>query len=375
MTEEYVKVKTGPYVEVAQPKRMMNKVSQAFKRSDGDTIIVSSIPNGHGEQNGKPELSSPALSATGPIMQGPPPSPPISEGEVEQDESESSHALSDHVFETSSVHSGPPLSPLTEVTEVTTITTPSLYTSSLTAEPSDLAASPIKTSSTSTPVKPPHLTVPTQRRVSSGSATSRTGSLAVVRANRLAQQRNTSSPVGSQDDGTRVVDVSDEGDMESKAGPSRQANPPPAQPRTQPLGTPVTPQPRVSRRNTNPNPPVGPAAFPPRSPLMHTQSTLSVSPSLRSRTMVPGLDGSALDSDILAHAEEIRRERLERKQKKASAADAVPEPTAETAEKKPEAKREETKVLVGNLIGEDHVNYVLMYNMLTGIRIGVSQMC
>ena len=29
--------------------------------------------------------------------------------------------------------------------------------------------------------------------------------------------------------------------------------------------------------------------------------------------------------------------------------------------------------LVGNLIGEDHVNYVLMYNMLTGIRIGVSR--
>jgi 1-phosphatidylinositol-4-phosphate 5-kinase len=29
-------------------------------------------------------------------------------------------------------------------------------------------------------------------------------------------------------------------------------------------------------------------------------------------------------------------------------------------------------VLVGNLIGEGHVNYVLMYNMLTGIRIGVS---
>jgi hypothetical protein len=27
---------------------------------------------------------------------------------------------------------------------------------------------------------------------------------------------------------------------------------------------------------------------------------------------------------------------------------------------------------VGNLIGEDHVNYVLMYNMLTGIRVGVS---
>ena len=31
------------------------------------------------------------------------------------------------------------------------------------------------------------------------------------------------------------------------------------------------------------------------------------------------------------------------------------------------------KPLVGNLIGEGHVNYVLMYNMLTGIRIAVSR--
>lgn len=31
----------------------------------------------------------------------------------------------------------------------------------------------------------------------------------------------------------------------------------------------------------------------------------------------------------------------------------------------------EDKPMIGNLIGEDHVNYVLMYNMLTGIRIGV----
>lgn len=30
------------------------------------------------------------------------------------------------------------------------------------------------------------------------------------------------------------------------------------------------------------------------------------------------------------------------------------------------------KIIKGKLIGEDHVNYVLMYNMLTGIRIGVS---
>ena len=32
-------------------------------------------------------------------------------------------------------------------------------------------------------------------------------------------------------------------------------------------------------------------------------------------------------------------------------------------------------VLVGNLIGQDHANYVLMYNMLTGIRIGVRGSC
>ncbi|KAF9232464.1 hypothetical protein BU15DRAFT_90638 [Melanogaster broomeanus] len=36
-------------------------------------------------------------------------------------------------------------------------------------------------------------------------------------------------------------------------------------------------------------------------------------------------------------------------------------------------KEDDNRVLVGNLIGEDHVNYVLMYNMLTGIRIAVSR--
>lgn len=34
---------------------------------------------------------------------------------------------------------------------------------------------------------------------------------------------------------------------------------------------------------------------------------------------------------------------------------------------------EEPKALIGNVIGEEHDNYVLMYNMLTGIRIGVSR--
>lgn len=30
------------------------------------------------------------------------------------------------------------------------------------------------------------------------------------------------------------------------------------------------------------------------------------------------------------------------------------------------------RVMIGTPIGEDHVNYVLMYNMLTGIRVSVS---
>ena len=33
---------------------------------------------------------------------------------------------------------------------------------------------------------------------------------------------------------------------------------------------------------------------------------------------------------------------------------------------------DESRALVGNIIGEGHANYILMYNMLTGIRIGVS---
>jgi 1-phosphatidylinositol-4-phosphate 5-kinase len=76
----------------------------------------------------------------------------------------------------------------------------------------------------------------------------------------------------------------------------------------------------------------------------------------------------------LAHSEQIRRERLERRQKKANAENPLEAAAvAPQASSKPERKgTEDPKVLVGNLIGEDHVNYVLMYNMLTGIRIGVS---
>ena len=59
-----------------------------------------------------------------------------------------------------------------------------------------------------------------------------------------------------------------------------------------------------------------------------------------------------LVSDMQQQAEQIRRERLSKRVKQAD---------------------EAPHVLVGNLISEGHVNYVLMYNMLTGIRIAVSR--
>lgn len=138
-----------------------------------------------------------------------------------------------------------------------------------------------------------------------------------------------------------------------------------------------------------------------RIPLTHSMSHTHVQGiSSEQKTEVPGLDGSALDSDILAEADRLRRERLSRRQKKKDSIgqdsvepQVVPEgralddgsslpaqasherPMHVAAQRKLSEKEHEIaeRVLVGNLIGEGHVNYVLMYNMLTGIRIGVSR--
>ncbi|KAJ6577316.1 SAICAR synthase-like protein [Mycena capillaripes] len=78
-----------------------------------------------------------------------------------------------------------------------------------------------------------------------------------------------------------------------------------------------------------------------------------------------------LASDIQLHADQIRRERMSKRAKQQQEAEA-----ALTRNERAPPRRDSTKddvVLVGNLIGEDHINYVLMYNMLTGIRIGVSR--
>jgi len=67
-----------------------------------------------------------------------------------------------------------------------------------------------------------------------------------------------------------------------------------------------------------------------------------------------------LEEDIQIQAEQIRRERKRKQAEEVAAAEVAPQGRDEYP-------------LVGNLIGEDHANYVLMYNMLTGIRIAVSR--
>ncbi|KAF9269565.1 SAICAR synthase-like protein [Marasmius fiardii PR-910] len=80
--------------------------------------------------------------------------------------------------------------------------------------------------------------------------------------------------------------------------------------------------------------------------------------------LFPSDDPSDMSNDIQLHAERIRRERQEKRAKAEAAL---------TREMSAITHKDEEVPLVGNLIGEDHVNYVLMYNMLTGIRIGVSR--
>lgn len=189
----------------------------------------------------------------------------------------------------------------------------------------------------------------------------------------------------------------------SQASPSMVSQ---ALPRTSFSSTTSTlgPPPQAIRRNTFTNTPGAPSygsTSNGRMPLTHSvsQSDIAAGPSSsrRQQVEVPGLDGSALDWDIVAETERLRRERLSRRQKKKTppeidvspemglaqddqALPLPPPPRIVDAQASPKAgqrkmsEREQgqERVLVGNLIGEDHVNFVLMYNMLTGIRIGVS---
>ncbi|GJE99794.1 phosphatidylinositol phosphate kinase-like protein [Phanerochaete sordida] len=85
-----------------------------------------------------------------------------------------------------------------------------------------------------------------------------------------------------------------------------------------------------------------------------------------------------LASDIQQQAEQIRKERLskrkaqEAEQEKLRAEQEAHKLARTTSLVRAYSNREE-KPVVGNLIGEGHVNYVLMFNMLTGIRVSVSR--
>ncbi|WVW81386.1 hypothetical protein I302_103378 [Kwoniella bestiolae CBS 10118] len=338
-------------------RKVIKKISSVFKRDSNDPI------------------STTATGGRSPVMQGPPPSPPLSEnGDLDNTSvfaSETTDTVDhhhDHLHQDETL-----LSPVDEVPSHSDSIPPPTDSPSIahtfTTEPIDLGGSP-------TSLAPPVLSA--TRRVSSGSATSsRAGSLTVVRSGRLAPQRD--QPESSTSHGNVGLGL-------SKNLPDL----PMDQERRGSEGS-ILSAPRPTRRSTNPSP-ITPSS--PRSPLPHSHSHFSPSPlPQNSMTPIPGLEGAALASDILAQTELLRQQRFERRQKKASAqsgsgAPAIapaadvqdnevqpqpqqpPLPKARSEEK---PKEQEAKVLVGNLIGEDHVNYVLMYNMLTGIRIGVSR--
>lgn len=83
-----------------------------------------------------------------------------------------------------------------------------------------------------------------------------------------------------------------------------------------------------------------------------------------------------IEDSIAREAEEMRKERQSRRGGGTKRNSSQSEGDSDAESRRGEKEKVEAvpmdRALVGNLIGEDHVNYVLMYNMLTGIRIGVS---
>jgi 1-phosphatidylinositol-4-phosphate 5-kinase len=116
-----------------------------------------------------------------------------------------------------------------------------------------------------------------------------------------------------------------------------------------------------------------------------TTAALQPGSSSSSRGQLPSfgaaLDDSSMDKDanelaneIQQAAEQIRRERLSKRAKQQAQQaehDAVEAALFRQDTRRSAGSAKDDVVLVGNLIGEGHVNYILMYNMLTGIRIGV----
>lgn len=127
-----------------------------------------------------------------------------------------------------------------------------------------------------------------------------------------------------------------------------------------------------SRRNTT-----GSAALLPSS---SRHPPVSLGQQYSHDTIDVGGEFGELASDIQLQAEQIRKERLS---KRKAAQEAEKEMTKvgqeinrlarTTSLARALSNHGEDKPVVGNLIGEGHVNYVLMFNMLTGIRVAVSR--
>lgn len=83
--------------------------------------------------------------------------------------------------------------------------------------------------------------------------------------------------------------------------------------------------------------------------------------------------GEGLESEMEQQAAQIRRERQSKRQAEKAKVQAESALTRTISLVRGTSLRGDEGPLVGNLIGEDHVNYVMMYNMLTGIRIAVSR--
>nr|ODN87070.1 1-phosphatidylinositol-4-phosphate 5-kinase [Cryptococcus depauperatus CBS 7841] len=295
------------FPEASSSKSLLGRVGSIFKKGNTDAdarFAPSSI-----------------------VMQGPPPSPPLSDGGLNESVTLSETRGADES------HSN--ILPSASESKLAIAT-------KLTSEPSEIS---------STVLAPP---VPITRRVSGSSTSSRAGSLTLVRSGRLAPQRDNIKT----EDKSKELPLIPSIDINNERRGSASS-----------LHSPIPPQ----RRSNMPSPVL---AASPRSPLQVCS------------TPPPGTinsdNGVLLDSAILAQEDQIRRkriDRLERRSKKVSVTTSEVESNEPKIEVKSKEKweskerdnKEEAKVLVGNLIGEDHVNYVLMYNMLTGIRIGVSR--
>ncbi|KAH7913082.1 hypothetical protein BJ138DRAFT_1134290 [Hygrophoropsis aurantiaca] len=102
-----------------------------------------------------------------------------------------------------------------------------------------------------------------------------------------------------------------------------------------------------------------------------TGSNVRAGRSMPTQGLAFSYDDVDIEDDIQMQADQIRRER--KRAKLQQEAEAALTRTVSMQNRQSSSKEDDNRVLIGNLIGEGHVNYVLMYNMLTGIRIAVSR--